>query len=161
MKGNVVETFIGAAVIAIAAVFFTYVYKTADIRAGSGGYTITANFENVDGITTGSDVRVSGIKVGSVVEQSLDTSTFEAAVKFAINPGVKLPADSSAKVTSEGLLGDKYIAIEPGGDEVMLAEGGVIEHTQGALDLFGMISQFLFSGNDKKSDESQSDTPTQ
>ena len=160
MKGNVVETFIGAAVIAIAAVFFTYVYKTADIRAGSGGYTISANFENVDGITTGSDVRVSGIKVGSVVEQSLDTSTFEAAVKFAINPGVKLPTDSSAKVTSEGLLGDKYIAIEPGGDEVMLAEGGVIEHTQGALDLFGMISQFLFSGNDKK-DETKSDAATQ
>ena len=61
MKGNVVETVIGAAVIAIAVVFFTYVYKTADIRAGSGGYTVIANFENVDGITTGSDVRVSGV----------------------------------------------------------------------------------------------------
>ena len=161
MKGNVVETTIGAAVIAIAVAFFTYVYKTADIRAGSGGYTIKANFENIDGINTGSDVRVSGIKVGSVVEQRLDTSTFEAAVVFAIDPGVKLPADSSAKVTSEGLLGDKYIAIEPGGDEEMLAEGGIIEHTQGALDLFGMISSFLFSGNDKKTDETKQDTTTQ
>ncbi|MGI9415577.1 MAG: outer membrane lipid asymmetry maintenance protein MlaD [Hyphomicrobiales bacterium] len=158
MKGNVIETVIGAVVIAIAVGFFTFVYKTADIRAGTGGYTLKANFESVDGITTGSDVRVSGIKVGSVVEQRLDTETFEAAVVFAIDRDVKLPADSSAKVTSEGLLGDKYIAIDPGGDEEMLADGGTIEHTQGALDLFGMISQFLFTGDDKKQDNATQDT---
>ena len=149
MKGNIVETVIGAVVIVIAVGFFTYVYKTADVRAGSGGYEVTALFESIDGITTGSDVRVSGIKVGSVVSQMLDKETFEAVVTMAIDPDVKLPSDTSAKVTADGLLGDKFISIEPGGDENMLADGGRIEHTQGSLDIFGMISQFLFSDDSK------------
>ena len=153
MKGNVIETVIGAVVIVIAGTFFTYVYKTADVRAGSGGYNLVAQFESINGITAGSDVRVSGIKVGSVVSQSLNTETYEAMVTMAINPEVKLPTDTSAKVTSDGLLGDKFISIEPGGDEEMLADGARIEHTQGALDLFGMISAFLFKDDEKKAEE--------
>ena len=148
MKGNVVETVIGAIVIVVAVGFFTFVYKTADVRAGSGGYQITANFESIDGITTGSDVRVSGIKVGSVVGQVLNAESYEAIVTMTIAPEVKLPIDSSAKVTSDGLLGSRFIALEPGGDEKMLASGDTIEHTQGSLDIFDMISKFLFSGDD-------------
>ena len=115
MKSNIVETIIGAVVIVIGVGFFTYMYKSADVQAGTGGYRVNASFDGIDGITVGSDVRVAGIKVGSVVEQRLNTEIYEAAVVFAINPGIKLPTDSSAKVTSEGLLGDRYIAIEPGG----------------------------------------------
>lgn len=149
MKSNVVETVTGAVVIVVAVFFFTYVYKTADVRAGSGGYEINARFESIDGITTGSDVRVSGIKVGSVVSQTLNSESYEAVVTMAIAPEVKLPLDSSAKVTADGLLGAKFIALEPGGDETMLAAGDTIEHTQGSLDIFGLISQFLFSDDQK------------
>jgi phospholipid/cholesterol/gamma-HCH transport system substrate-binding protein len=149
MKSNVVETVTGAVVIVVAIFFFTYVYKTADVRAGSGGYHLKANFESIDGISTGSDVRISGIKIGSVVSQVLNHETYEAVVTMTVAPDVKLPLDSSAKVTSDGLLGSKFIALEPGGDEKMLAAGELIEHTQGSLDIFGMISQFLFSSDDK------------
>jgi len=153
MKGNAIETMIGAVVILIAVGFFTFVYKTADVRAGSGGYQLVAQFESINGITSGSDVRVSGIKVGSVVSQILNTETYEAVVTLAINPEVKLPTDTSAKVTSDGLLGDKFISIEPGGDEEMLGDGARIEHTQGALDIFGLISTFLFKDDEKKAEE--------
>lgn len=152
MKNSFVETVTGAAVIIVAVLFFTYVYKTADVRAGSGGYEIKANFESVSGISTGSDVRVSGIKVGSVVKQTLNAETFEAVVTMSISPEVKLPADSSAKVTSDGLLGSKYIAVEPGGEERMLAAGEFLEHTQGSVDLFDLIGKFLFNSGEKQAE---------
>ena len=157
MKSNVVETVIGAVVIVIGVGFFTYMYKSADVQAGTGGYRVNASFDGIDGITVGSDVRVAGIKVGSVVEQRLDTEIYEAAIVFAINPGVKLPTDSSAQVTSEGLLGDRYIAIEPGGDETMLSEGGIIQHTQGPVDIMSILREYLFGGNKEKAEEDKSD----
>jgi len=148
MKGNVIETVIGAVVIVIAVAFFTYVYQTADLRAGSGGYEVTARFQSVDGITTGSDVRMAGIKIGSVTSQELDAQTYEAILTMALDEEVRLPIDSSAKITSDGLLGDRYLVVEPGGDEQMLADGGTIDYTQSALDLFGLIGQFLFKDDD-------------
>ena len=157
MKSNIVETIIGAGVIVIAVVFFTYLYKAADVQAGTGGYRVIASFDSIDGVSVGSDVRVAGIKVGSVVEQRLDTDIYEAAVVFAIKPGVKLPTDSSAKVTSEGLLGDRYVAIEPGGDDTMLSEGGIIQYTQGPIDLMSIIGEFVLGGKDKKEEEDKSE----
>ncbi len=144
MKGNVIETVIGGLVIVIAAVFFGYVYTTADLRAGTGGYEVTARFASVDGITTGSDVRMAGIKVGAVTNQTLDLETYEAVLTIAFRPEVRLPIDSSAKITSDGLLGDRYLVIEPGGEEEILTDGMSIDYTQSALDLFGLIGQFLF-----------------
>jgi phospholipid/cholesterol/gamma-HCH transport system substrate-binding protein len=144
MKGNFIETIIGGLVIAIAIAFFSYVYTTTDIRAGGGGYEVTARFESVDGIATGSDVRMAGIKIGTVTDQTLDTESYEAVVTIAFHPEVRLPLDSSAKITSDGLLGDRYVSIDPGGDPTMLVDGGTIDYTQSALDLFGLIGQFLF-----------------
>jgi len=157
MKSNIVETIMGAAVIVIGVGFFTYMYKSADVQAGTGGYRVNASFDGIDGITVGSDVRVAGIKVGSVVEQRLDTDIYEAAVVFAINPGVKLPTDSSAKVTSEGLLGDRYIDIEPGGDTTMLSEGGVIQYTQGPVDIISIVGEYLLGGNKGQTQEDKVD----
>ncbi len=148
MKNNVIETLVGGAVIAIAVAFFTYVYNTADISAGSGGYSVSARFTSVDGITSGSDVRMAGIKIGTVLDQSLDLESYEAVLTIAFNSEVNIPADSSAKITADGLLGDKYVSVEPGGDATMLTEGGTIEYTQGSLDLFGLIGSFLFQDND-------------
>jgi phospholipid/cholesterol/gamma-HCH transport system substrate-binding protein len=153
MKSNAIETIIGGAVIVIAAAFFTYVYKTADLRAGTGGYSLTARFESVDGITTGTDVRMAGIKIGTVTRQELDTDTYEAVLTISVDSTVKLPIDSSAKITSDGLLGDRYVSLDPGGDPTLLADGGVIDYTQSALDLFGLIGNFLFQDTGTNTDD--------
>src|SRR5262245_9672914 len=152
MKQNLMETAVGALVIAIALGFFIFMYSTTGVGKGSGGYHLTAKFKNVEGINIGSDVRMSGIKIGSVTGQSLDNKTFDAVLTFAIDPTIKLPDDSTAKITSEGLLGGKFIALEPGGSETILADGGTITYTQGALDLWALVSDYMFSS--KKGSES-------
>jgi len=152
MKQNLMESAIGALVIAIALGFFIFMYSTTGVGKGSGGYHLTAKFKNVEGINVGSDIRMSGIKIGSVTNQTLDNQTFDAVLTFAIDPVIKLPDDSTAKITSEGLLGGKFIALEPGGSETILADGGTITYTQGAIDLWSMVSDYMFSG--KKGSES-------
>lgn len=145
MKNNLVETFIGAVVIAVAVVFFTYAYKTAGVGASSGGYSITARFERIDGISTGSDIRMSGIKVGTVTGQKLDPTSYEAVVTMTVSPDVVLPDDSTAKITSEGLLGGNYISLEAGGSEKQIASGGEISNTQSSVDLLSLLGQAIFS----------------
>lgn len=148
MKSNFVETAVGALVIAIAAGFFTYVYNSTDLGSGSGGYKIKAEFENIEGISVGSDIRMAGIKIGSVVKQNLDPKNFQAVVTMSVANFIKLPDDTTAKVTSEGLLGSKFIALEIGGSEQILKDGDSLTHTQSALDIWSLINEFMFS--DKK-----------
>ena len=154
MKQNLMETAVGALVIAIALGFFVFMYSTTGVGKGSGGYHLTAKFKNVEGINVGSDVRMSGIKIGSVTAQSLDSQSYDAILTFAVDPTIKLPDDSTAKITSEGLLGGKFIALEPGGSETLLSDGGTITYTQGALDLWALVSDYMFSGKSKSSDNS-------
>ena len=86
---------------------------------------------------------MSGVKVGTVLSQELDPESYQAVLKLSVDPAVKLPDDSTAKITSEGILGGNFVALEVGGSETMLADGGKIENTQGSIDLFGLISQFI------------------
>jgi phospholipid/cholesterol/gamma-HCH transport system substrate-binding protein len=146
MKQNLMETAVGALVIAIALGFFIFMYSTTGVGKGSGGYHLTAKFKNVEGINVGSDVRMSGIKIGSVTSQTLDNKSYDAVLTFAIDPAIKLPDDSTAKITSEGLLGGKFIALEPGGSETLLSDGGTITYTQGALDLWALVSDLHVLG---------------
>ena len=146
MKNDIIETIVGGVVIAFAVVFFVYAYKTAGIGTASGGYTINAVFGSVDGVSVGTDVRVSGIKVGSVTEQKLDPETFQATLVLGLAPEVRLPEDTSAKITSEGILGGNYISLDPGGADNMMVSGDTIEHTQGAVDLMSLIGQAVFGG---------------
>ncbi len=148
MKNNLVETAVGALVIAIAAGFFLYVYNTTDVGRGSGGYQITAEFENIEGISIGSDIRMAGIKIGSVVNQKLDPENFQAIVTMSVASFLKLPEDTTAKITSEGLLGSKFIALDIGGSEVLLKDGDSLSNTQSAIDIWSLINEFMFS--DKK-----------
>jgi phospholipid/cholesterol/gamma-HCH transport system substrate-binding protein len=147
MKTNLVETAVGAVVILIAAAFFTFAYTTSGIGKGSGGYELTAEFDNADGIGIGSDVRMSGVKIGTVTSQELDMTTYQAVLRMSIDPSLKLPDDTSAKVTSEGLLGSKFVALEPGGSPDKLAAGDRIAYTQGAIDIWSLVSQFMFDSN--------------
>lgn len=153
MSSNIIETVIGAVVLAFAAIFLVFAYRTADIAPSQGGIELTAAFDNVDGLTIGSDVRMSGIKVGAITSQKLDPKSYRAIVSISLNSGVELPEDSSAKITSSGLLGSNYMALQPGGSEDMLKEGGVISYTQSALNLQDLIGQAIFnssSGSKKK-----------
>jgi phospholipid/cholesterol/gamma-HCH transport system substrate-binding protein len=146
MKSSALETLIGAAIIVLAIGFFTFAYKTSGMgNASTGGYNISAEFDNVDGVAVGSDVRVAGIKVGTVTGQSLNPKSYQARIDMAIQPQVELSDDTSAKITSEGLLGSKFVSLEPGGSEAKLAEGGVISYTQGAVDIWSLISQSMFN----------------
>lgn len=151
MKKNQVETVMGAVVLAIAAIFLVFAYSTADIRSVQG-YPIVMRFDRIDGLRLGSDVRMSGIKIGSVTAQNLDPKTYLAVVVASIDPSVKLPDDSSAAISSDGLLGEKYLALVPGASDKMLPPGGEVEHTQGSVDLIGLVGRLMFSqtgGQDK------------
>jgi len=145
MKDSAVETAIGAIVIIIAAAFFVFVYSTTDKGAASGGYRVVAQFDNIGAVNVGTDVRMAGIKIGSVVAQELDPETYQARVTLVIDPKLKLADDTSAKISSEGLLGASYIALEPGGSETLIEDGGEIQITQGAVDIWKLVSESMFN----------------
>ena len=144
MKSNVFETFIGAIVIILAAVFLFYSFSVTDNNT-NGSYKVIAVFNRIDGIQNGSDVRLSGIKIGTVANSLLNQITYEAELNLLIENSIKIPDDSSAKITSDGLLGNSYVSIEPGGSEIFIQENGQILFTQGSIDLIGLVGQTLFS----------------
>ena len=149
MQNGFVETLIGAAVVAVAGVFFYYGWNTT----GSGqvaGYELIARFDRIDGISVGTDVRMSGIKIGSVISQELDQKTYRALVRMSVRNDIKVPEDSSIRVASEGLLGNSYLAVSPGGSDTMLLSGGEFETTQGSIDLVGLLGKAMFSGGEEK-----------
>ncbi|MFN3233350.1 MAG: outer membrane lipid asymmetry maintenance protein MlaD [Alphaproteobacteria bacterium] len=151
MRGTVVETLIGAAVLAVAAGFFFMAYSRTD-HTPTSGYELSANFDRVGGLAIGSDVRVSGIKVGSVLSQELDPNTFEAVLVMGIEAGIELPEDSSAKIGQDGLLGGSFVDLEPGGSPDMLADGDQIEFTQGAIDLIGLVGRLVYGSTGDSED---------
>ena len=144
MRGNVIETVMGAVVLVVAALFLFFAYSTSQLRSVKG-YELSANFEHIDGIRDGSDVRVSGIKVGSVVSLTLDPKSFLATVKMSVQPDVKLPDDSVAEIVSSSLLGDKYMSLVPGGSDKDIPAGGQIKYTQSSVSLEHLIGQMMFS----------------
>ena len=144
MRGNVIETVMGAVVLVVAALFLVFAYKTSQLRAVSG-YQVSAEFSRVDGIRQGSDVRISGIKIGSVVTEELDPKSFLAVVRMSIDPKVQLPDDTVAEIISAGLLGDKYMSLVPGGSDKVIPPGGKITYTQSSVSLENLIGQMMFS----------------
>jgi phospholipid/cholesterol/gamma-HCH transport system substrate-binding protein len=146
-KRNPAEIATGAVVLLLAAGFLGYAVASTG-RTGASGYPLTARFSSIDGLGTGSDVRLAGVKVGSVSNTSIDPTTYQAVVAMQVQPSVKLPKDTSAAVTSDGLLGGKYIALSPGGDEQMIPSGGAITITQGSVSLEQLLGKFIFSVTD-------------
>jgi phospholipid/cholesterol/gamma-HCH transport system substrate-binding protein len=154
LGNNIVETIIGGVVLAFATIFLVFAYRTADIGTTGNGLNLTARFDKVDGLQVGSDVRMSGIKVGTVVSQVLDTETFQAIIGISIRDEIALPEDTAAKVASESLLGGSYLDLEPGGAETVLQSGDEITYTQSSVSLMDLIGQAIFSAGsgDDKSD---------
>ena len=141
-KDNVVEALVGLTVV-IVAVWFVGIAYARTAASGGPGYLLTARFPNATGISVGTDVRASGIRIGKVETERLDPQTFQAVVALRIVGDVHFPTDSSAAITSEGILGGSYIALSPGGDPTMLKPGDTVTDTQGAQDLMGLMGSFI------------------
>jgi len=144
MQKNIVETILGAVVLLVAGGFLMFFYKTTDIRPSSG-YMLTAAFSKIDGLDTGSPVRISGVKIGQVLDFKLDQKNFRAIVRMNINDGIHLPRDTAAVIASSGLLDGKFMSLEPGGDEEILKPGDQIEFTQSTPGLEQLLGQVIFS----------------
>lgn len=144
MKRSIVETVLGAVVLAAALVFLVFSYSTANVGSVSG-YNLTANFSGTGGLAVGDDVTISGVKIGSVSRVDLDPASYLARVTITVDPTVRLPDDTAALISSESLMGGKYMALEPGASEDMLSPGGHIQYTQAPQNLEQLLGQFIFS----------------
>jgi len=148
MANNILETVIGAVVIAIAAIFVIFIYRTADI-APSSGYPLIAKFDKIDGLNVGADVRMSGIKIGAVTSTELEQPSLLALVKINVREGVEIPDDSAIRILTDGLMGDTYLAVEPGGGIDPLKSGAQFRFAQGSVNLIDLVGQAIYSSGGK------------
>jgi phospholipid/cholesterol/gamma-HCH transport system substrate-binding protein len=163
MTRKLPEILTGLVVIAVAAVFLVYALGQAN-AVSSGGYPLTAQFSSIGGLTTGADVKIGGVVVGHVTNEHLDPQTYAAVVNLQIDNGIKIPDDTSASITSDGLLSGNYVALSPGGSDTMLAPGKSFAVTQSAINIEDLLGKFIFSmGNtgSKSSDSSPSSPSSQ
>jgi phospholipid/cholesterol/gamma-HCH transport system substrate-binding protein len=147
MAVNKTEVVTGAAVLAVAVGFAAYVAQGAGFRPAGDSYVLKASFRSVEGVTVGTDVRLAGVKVGTVTSLTLNPQTFYADATVSVRNGVELPDDSTILVSSEGLLGGAFVELQPGGSPVNLAPGAEIEDTQGAVSVVSLLMKFV--GGDK------------
>lgn len=141
MASNAAETVIGAVVLAVAGGFLVYAANTADVSLGGGGYDLKAEFPTVTGLDVGSTIQIGGVKVGTVKSIDLDKERYYPIVTMAIDADVKIPEDSSAKISSEGLLGGNFIDVTPGASDIALLTNEQILDTQGSIDFLGLIAK--------------------
>lgn len=143
MRRNMAETVMGAVVLIVAGAFLYFFATTAQVKQRDG-YRVTAAFSKVGGILVGSDVRISGINIGTVADVHLDPKTFLAVVTFALKADVKLPTDSVATVASNGLIGGNYVRIKPGRATQYVATGGTLEKTEDFKTLEDQVGEIIF-----------------
>lgn len=149
MKRGAVETILGAVVLLIAIGFVFFGARSIDLQ-DNDGYELTARFLKVGGLDRGSDVRISGVKVGSVIDRTLDDQTFEAVVTFTVRNDLRLPVDTEAGVTAEGLLGGKYLRLFPGKATETLPPEGEIVQTRDFQAIEDTVSEIIFLATDSK-----------
>jgi len=141
-RANRTEALVGLAVVLIALAFVLFAWQRTGggaLIGSGGGMRVTALFPSANGIAVGTDVRVAGLKVGQVAAQRLDPQSYQAEVTLALDEALKIPADSSAAITTESLLGGSYVALLPGGATESMKDGDVIVETQGSVDMMSLI----------------------
>lgn len=153
MKKRPVETIMGLVVLLIAGLFLYFAYSVSDLQVVKG-YEVAAKFLKVGGLNVGADVMINGIKIGTVIGQKLDNENYDAEIKLSIASDIKLPKDSTAMISSNGLMGNKFIKIEPGKSKDMLQNGDEISNTKDFKTLEDMVGEVIFmvTGNDEKSE---------
>jgi phospholipid/cholesterol/gamma-HCH transport system substrate-binding protein len=137
------ETLMGLLVLVLAVGVLIFSLTAGGVGGKPGGYDVTARFGQVGSLAPGAAVTVAGVEVGTVSEIRLDPKTYLAVTTLSLDPDVKLPSDSTAKITSDSLLGSLHVAITPGGATDDIKPGGEIENPQGAVDLFGQIGSVM------------------
>ena len=150
MAHNPVEVVAGAAVLAAAGTFLVYAagFVGGGAGGGAGSYELTASFRSAEGISTGTDVRLAGVTVGSVEDMALNPETYRADTTFSIQEGLSLPEDTAVIVASEGLLGGSYIELIPGGSPFALEPGGEILDTQSSISLLNLLLHYVGGGSE-------------
>ena len=154
MAENRAEILAGAVVLAAAIGFLGWSVGGGRLTGGAENYRLTASFRSVEGIRPGSDVRLAGVKVGSITALTLNPDTYYADAVVEVDARLKLPVDSAIVISSEGLLGGNYVELMPGGAEEILAPGDEIEDTQGAVSLLTLLMKWV-GGGDKEAAASE------
>lgn len=154
MNKKPVETIMGIVVVVVAALFLFFAYRVSDLQMVKG-YEVTAKFLKVGGLNVGSDVRLNGIKVGTVVKQYLDPDDYTAEVRMSLAQDIKLPVDTTVSIVGDGLVGDKFIKIEPGKAKEMLKDGDVIKNTHDFKTLEDMVGEIIFMVTDNGNAENK------
>jgi phospholipid/cholesterol/gamma-HCH transport system substrate-binding protein len=135
----------GAVVLLVAGFFLWLAYAVTDIRA-SDGVIVTAEFGAIGSLNIGDDVRLSGIKIGKVIETELNAETFGAIVTLSLDEKISLPEDSAARIAASSLLGGSFIDIIPGFEETYITDGGLIYDTRDPVNLTDLLGKAVFSG---------------
>ncbi|HET8995439.1 MAG TPA: outer membrane lipid asymmetry maintenance protein MlaD [Acetobacteraceae bacterium] len=157
---SLAEILTGALVLLVAVGFLGYAVAHSG-RTGGSGYTLYADFDNISGLSVGNDVRVAGVKIGTVTNETIDPKTFQARVSFTVQNDIKLPKDSAAEITSESLLGGKYISLSPGGEQQMLQPGQTVTITQSSINIESLLGKFIFSASNLAGGGKQGQSGTQ
>ena len=147
LKRSTLEIVMGLVVLVGAGIFAVMVYQASDIQSADG-YLLHAEFGTTGGLSVGDEVRLSGIKVGQIVGQSLDPVTYAARIDMRIDDAVQLPSDSSARITAASLLGGNFLEILPGAGEDMMPEGTTIFDTRDPVSLSDLLGKIVFQGNE-------------
>ncbi|MFW2831042.1 outer membrane lipid asymmetry maintenance protein MlaD [Sphingomonas sp. ID0503] len=158
-RENAAEAVIGLLVVVVGVWFAVFAWNLAGGSGKSNAIHVNALFPSAGGVNVGTDVRIAGMNVGTVTAQRLDPKSFQAELTLAIDKDVKVPADSSAAITSEGIMGGTYIALVPGGEETPLKDGDTILDTQGSVDMMGLIGQFVNKTGDAPKADATGEAP--
>ena len=158
MDRTTLDLWVGIFVAAVMAALFGLAMKVGNLTSSQLGptYQVTAAFENIGGLKVRAPVKSAGVVVGRVDGIKFDGKAYEAKVTLAIDKDYAFPKDTFANIYTSGLLGEQYIGLDPGGDEAMLKNGDKITHTQDAVVLEKLISQFLYSKASETDDKKES-----
>ncbi len=149
MAENPTEVIVGGAVLAAAVGFLVFAAQGAGLGTGGNSYDLRASFRSVEGVRVGTDVRLAGVKVGSITDLRLNPQTFYADATVSVQGDVELPEDSAILISSEGLLGGNFVELVPGGAVETIPPGGEILDTQGSVSLITLLMKFVGGSGDK------------
>ncbi|UWQ51192.1 outer membrane lipid asymmetry maintenance protein MlaD [Leisingera caerulea] len=149
MSHNPTEVFAGGVVLAAAVAFAVYAGQAAGLSRAGASYGLSASFRSLEGVSVGTDVRLAGVKIGTVTGVDLNPETFRADTRFSVKEGIEIPDDSAVIISSEGLLGGNFVEIMPGGSPFAFEPGDEIEDTQGAVSLISLLVKFVAGGGEE------------
>lgn len=150
MAENTTEVLVGGAVLAAAIGFVVYAGQATGLSKSDSGYPLTASFRSLEGVQLGTDVRLAGVKIGTVTDVDLNPETYRADTEFTVRDGIRIPDDSAVVVSSEGLLGGNFVEIVPGGSPFYFEPGQEMEDTQGAVSLISLLLKFVSGSGEEE-----------